>query len=915
MVFMHIGWGDMEVFLILLGCFILASLILSWVNAFRISGCKIEIERLRNRIIELEARLHRRESFGDKRAVEPLQNIAPPLLIEGAQSQVEQNEVQNEIEPEPHIIAQPHAAEEDVVFEGPTPRVKRKQDKPNFEFNIAAKLPVWIGSISLIFAAFYLVKYSIEYGLLGPVARVSLGGVFGLILLGIGDYISKRAYISNGKRISQGVIGAGLVALYVSIYASINLYDLVPDFIGFVGMVIVTAMAVILSLRHGQAIAVFGLVGGLLTPALIASDHPSALALFSYLFVLYAALLFVLVRKQWWVLAVMALWGVFGWSALWFFNVYSSGDEFVLILFGVAITAVVLVATSKVVTGADVIDTRNAKWAHGLNGLAIMCGATTIICVALKMQLDLFDWSMFGLFSLALIVLSYFKPNVYRQALMLKVGASLLLFAFWVDTASLIDALCVVGGMVALYVIGTAFLMRMSSDPRFWTILQCVSGIVLYLICYWGLPLPAGYVDAFGMFWGIVSLLLASLAIYRADLMRRQYLADAEIQEHLVAIYAFTASAFITLGIVIELPFAHMPLAIAAQIAASVWIYQRSSIKALQKVIYVLSLIFVGLNYKQLALFFAIIVSSLVGEAPKSIASFIIENPLLNLGVPALLFYLSLSICMKMDRSNEKLLHALFGIANVLSLFTAYYVFRGYFHEGAGHIFSSHVGFIERGFITFTLVGISIAMFEYMRKKEATFLRPWAVKIFRMAIFRFVYFDFILYNPYFVDDQYVGMVPLLNGVNMTYGLGLLAVLWAIKNKDLIMHKDSMHKTYAAIALISIFALVSLNVRQFFHAPYLDVGDIGSTELYSYSVIWMLTGLALLAAGIKFRHKALRKAAMVFIALSVCKVFLIDAAELEGLYRVFSFLGLGVSLIGLSFFYTRFVKGDATGRSA
>ena len=42
---------------------------------------------------------------------------------------------------------------------------------------------------------------------------------------------------------------------------------------------------------------------------------------------------------------------------------------------------------------------------------------------------------------------------------------------------------------------------------------------------------------------------------------------------------------------------------------------------------------------------------------------------------------------------------------------------------------------------------------------------------------------------------------------------------------------------------------------------------------------------------------------------MAKVFLYDASALEGLFRVFSFLGLGLSLIGLSWFYTRFVFGN------
>ena len=41
-------------------------------------------------------------------------------------------------------------------------------------------------------------------------------------------------------------------------------------------------------------------------------------------------------------------------------------------------------------------------------------------------------------------------------------------------------------------------------------------------------------------------------------------------------------------------------------------------------------------------------------------------------------------------------------------------------------------------------------------------------------------------------------------------------------------------------------------------------------------------------------------------LTVAKVFLYDLSTLTGLYRVLSFLGLGVSLILVSLLYQRFV---------
>ena len=43
-------------------------------------------------------------------------------------------------------------------------------------------------------------------------------------------------------------------------------------------------------------------------------------------------------------------------------------------------------------------------------------------------------------------------------------------------------------------------------------------------------------------------------------------------------------------------------------------------------------------------------------------------------------------------------------------------------------------------------------------------------------------------------------------------------------------------------------------------------------------------------------------------------FLFDAASLSGLYRVLSFLGLGLSLVALGWVYQRFVFRDEVGEA-
>jgi uncharacterized membrane protein len=84
------------------------------------------------------------------------------------------------------------------------------------------------------------------------------------------------------------------------------------------------------------------------------------------------------------------------------------------------------------------------------------------------------------------------------------------------------------------------------------------------------------------------------------------------------------------------------------------------------------------------------------------------------------------------------------------------------------------------------------------------------------------------------------------------------------------------------------------------------------ELWTYSVVWLLFGILLLFFGTLRGSQMLRFASLAVMLATITKVFLVDAASLTGLFRVFSFLGLGLSLIGLSYFYSRFVFGSGGG---
>jgi uncharacterized membrane protein len=112
----------------------------------------------------------------------------------------------------------------------------------------------------------------------------------------------------------------------------------------------------------------------------------------------------------------------------------------------------------------------------------------------------------------------------------------------------------------------------------------------------------------------------------------------------------------------------------------------------------------------------------------------------------------------------------------------------------------------------------------------------------------------------------------------------------------------------AYAVVAGFAWITLQIRQLFHpdALALEAAPIEAAELWGWSGGWLVYGIALMAGGIRSGDRLLRLTALGVIAIVCAKVFAVDMSGLTGLWRVLSFLGLGLALIGLGTVYRRFV---------
>src|SRR5882724_4164712 len=167
----------------------------------------------------------------------------------------------------------------------------------NLEQRIGARWTTWIGVVAILFAASFAVKLSIENDLIGPRARLGLGLSTGVILLGAGLGLHRRRDVPY---LSEGLSGLGLGLCYLSLFAGYAYYNLLQVGAAFALMFIVTVLGTgVAVVTERQVTAVLALLGGLLTPVLLARVEPNERGLLGYLVVLDLLVLAIARFRTW----------------------------------------------------------------------------------------------------------------------------------------------------------------------------------------------------------------------------------------------------------------------------------------------------------------------------------------------------------------------------------------------------------------------------------------------------------------------------------------------------------------------------------------------------------------------------------------------------------------------------------------
>ena len=181
-----------------------------------------------------------------------------------------------------------------------------------------------VGVVAVLVGVSYFLKLAFDNGWIGPGLRVLSGLIAGVGLF----WWSERFRRPNSLAFSYSLKAVGTGILYLSLWASFQLYHLVPGTIAFLAMMLVTAVTAALSIaQNAELLAGLALLGGSLTPILCGTHENHEAALFGYLLLLSFGA-FVLQRvKPWPRILFGAFIGSFLLGAGWF-NDYYSDDQF-----------------------------------------------------------------------------------------------------------------------------------------------------------------------------------------------------------------------------------------------------------------------------------------------------------------------------------------------------------------------------------------------------------------------------------------------------------------------------------------------------------------------------------------------------------------------------------------------------------
>ena len=761
--------------------------------------------------------------------------------------------------------------------------------KPKITFEESfGRAIIWVAGLALALAVGYLVKYSYDNHLVSPAMRISMGALVAVIFVAAGDWMRFKS-----NRIAQSLTAAGIAGMFAVLLAAMHVEDLLDAKIGFILMALTAGAAVFLSLRQGPFVALLGLAGGFATPLLVGSNDHNPGGLFGYLFVLQLALVAVTRRRGWMTLMLLTLLSGYAWTIAWLCFFFRAGDETVLGLFVLATSACFALAPAGLMaaTATDENTSQKNDWHPRVGEIIRWIGAGTgLVLTGVLLNVGNFtgiEWGFVWIISAGCVVIS----RLDRRSLGLgffSAAAGAVLLLTWLDHNPTGSDRVLFSWMVLalglLHAVGFYVSLWKSNRVGLWTTMSVLSALVYFFIAKEGVQwLP------FEHFWGTLCLVLAALyAVAGLPLeMRRDRMEGAE--KGMAALWV-GAATFLALAAPIELKREWITVAWAMLTPMVLGIGQKMRVPALRWVSVALAVL-VGARL----LLNPEVLSYPTGTTP------IFNWILYGYGIPVI----ALAITSKMLWSEKSELPAMAvffeSISITLLIALVSLEVRHYFHPQ--NLGIAKLTFHELAVALNLWFIIALALlWAGVKIPHQSF--HWASNVvFHLALTLTVFGSILILNPIW-NGQATGSMIALNWLLVAYALPMC---WCIINAAIQQQSGDakLAKQIAATALVLLLVWVSMETRHVYHGSILS-GAMSDAENYTYSAVWLVLGSALLVSGILKPSNLLRWASIPVTMLAAVKVFVWDVRHLPDLWRVVSFMGLGIVLLILAYLYQRFV---------
>jgi len=778
------------------------------------------------------------------------------------------------------------------------------QPGPGFEERIGTRWVVWVGGLTLALGGFFMVRYSIDAGLLGPGVRTLLGGLFALALLAAGEWTRRQESISAIAalpiaNIPAMLTAAGTAVAFATVYAAYALYGFLVPATAFILLGLVALGTLAAALLHGPALAGLGIAAAFVTPVLVSSDRPDFWALYIYLAIVTAAAFGLARIRLWRWLAITTI----TFALLWTFPCLQCGPSMVgphafHVIAGFVLAALLVVCGLMFGPPAD--EGRIEPISSG-SLAAYLAGSTMIVLASFHTDAAIIVF--------AVLVAGTLFVAWRAQAATGAIGAAAIfvfvVFAEWAVRANP-DMLVLPGGPLpgigpattdgsvslhlvtaAIFAIGfgaAGFLAqgRFASAiiPVVWSAAAVFTPLTLLIALY----ARIAHLDRSIPFAILAVVLAAAYGAATEILTKRDNRPGLAIS---IALFATGALGALALALTFALEKGWLTIALALMSMGTAWISMQRPIPFL----------------RSLAAILAGIVVLRIGYEPRIVGVAVGTTPIFNwllwgYGIPALSFWTASHFLRR--HGDDAPLRTVESAAILFTVLLASMEIR---HAvNGGDVYHDNAGLTEIALQVCVALAMAIGL-ERLRIRTGSIVHNVsAILLTAFAGLASVFGLLLLENPMIWWSSDVGGV-FINQILLGYALpAVLALLlsYAVAGRRPAFYAN----TIAAGALVLALAYVTFEIRRLYQGPFLSRGVTTDAEQYTYSIAWLAFGVALLGIGIVFNSQRARLASAAVIALTILKAFLIDMSTLTGVYRALSFMCLGLVLVAIGWLYQR-----------